>query len=679
LSLFLQKTGDVMMEYPFLFSPIEINGMHLANRIVMTAMHLGYTPQGEVTDQLVEFYRERSRGGVGLIIVGGCPVDEYGGMAGMISLNHDRFVPGLEKLTRAVKEGGARIAAQLYQAGRYTHSAMIGGRKPFSASAVRSKLTGETPRALELDEIPGVQDKFAEAAVRAKNAGFDAVEILGSAGYLISQFLSPVTNLRDDAYGGPLKNRMRFGLEVVEKVRNAVGPGYPVIIRLAGNDFMEGGHTNTEARIFASELEKAGIDLFNVTGGWHETRIPQLTMHVPQGAFRYLAQGVKSAVSAPVIASNRINDPRLGDEIVRQGEADMVTMARGLLADPDLPNKARAGRTDLLYHCVACNQGCFDRIFQLRPVTCLVNPRAGMEWNTRVTTTPTAKKVLVIGGGPAGMKAACTAAERGHSVLLVEKTRALGGQIVLNESIPGRREMVQAVRDLENNLRALQVKLLLSTEADVSFVENNSPDAVIVATGATPSLPDIPGIRDAKVVTAWDVLSGKQGVGKQVVIIGGNAVGLETALFLAHQGTISPEVLHFLVTSRAESIETIESLLNKGNKEVTVVEMANRAGQDIGSSTRWTVMAELHRLGVKIMTAAKAVEINEQGVLVEKEGARGTVAAETVVIAAGAASLNSLAVGLEGLVAEIQVVGDARNPRNALDAVREGWLAGLKV
>jgi len=246
--------------------------MELKNRIVMTAMHLGYTPEGAVTDRLIAFYVLRAKGGVGLIIVGGCPIDEYGGMSSMISINDDRFIPGLRRLTEDVKNAGARIAAQLYQGGRYTHSSMIGGRKPFSASSVRSRFTGETPRALELEEIPGVQDRFAEAAVRAKESGFDAVEILGSAGYLISQFLSPITNLREDKYGGSLENRMRFGLEVVQKVREAVGPDFPILMRMAGNDFMEGGNTNREARIFAVEAEKVGVDLFNVTGGWHETR-----------------------------------------------------------------------------------------------------------------------------------------------------------------------------------------------------------------------------------------------------------------------------------------------------------------------------------------------------------------------------------------------------------------------
>jgi 2,4-dienoyl-CoA reductase (NADPH2) len=667
------------MHFPFLFSPIQINGMQLKNRIVMTAMHLGYTPQGEVTDQLVEFYAERARGGAGLIIVGGCPIDEYGGMVGMIGLSHDGFIPGLERLTRTVKQGGAKIAAQLYQAGRYTHSTMIGGRKPFSSSAVRSKLTGETPRALESEEIPRVQDRFAEAAARAQKAGFDAAEILGSAGYLICQFLSPITNLRDDRYGGSLENRMRFGLEVVEKVRKAVGPHYPILLRLAGNDFMDGGHTNKEARIFASEAEKAGVDLFNVTGGWHETRVPQLSMHVPHKAFSYLAQGIKSAVGTPVIASNRINDPRHGEEILRNGEADMVTIARGLLADPELPNKARDGKTHVIYHCVACNQGCFDRIFQLRPVTCLVNPRAGQERETRITPASRVKKVLVIGGGPAGMKAACTAAERGHEVLLVEKGDSLGGQLLLNEPIPGRQEIVTAARDLENNLRALPVKVLLSTEVDASFIRERGVDVVVLATGASPFLPDMPGIQSEKVVTAWDVLSGKARPGKRVVVVGGNAVGLETALYLAAQGTITPETLYFLLINRAESMETVETLLNRGNKEVTVVEMTKKAGLDIGSSTRWTVMAELRRLGVKIMPGAKAVEISKQGVEIEKDGSRDLLPADTVVIAAGSRPENKLAEELEGLVPEIHIVGDALSPRNALEAIREGLLAGLRI
>jgi 2,4-dienoyl-CoA reductase (NADPH2) len=667
------------MEFPYLFSPIRINNMELKNRIVMTAMHLGYTPEGEVTDRLIDFYTLRAKGGVGLIIVGGCAIDEYGGMSSMICIRDDQYIPGLKRLTESVKNAGAKIAAQLYQAGRYTHSNMIEGRKPFSASAVRSKFTGEIPRALELEEIPGVQDKFAEAAVRAKRSGFDAVEILGSAGYLISQFLSPLTNLREDRYGGSFENRMRFGLEVVEKVRKAVGPDYQVLIRLAGNDFMEGGNTNKESRIFASELEKVGVDLFNITGGWHETRIPQLTMSVPRKAYVYLAQGIKSAVSVPVLSSNRINDPRIGEEILRNGQADLVTMARALIADPDLPNKARNGKSDLIYHCIACNQGCFDSVFQTRPVTCTVNPRAGLEGELKTVPAHEPKKVLVIGGGPAGMKAACTAAERGHDVTLIEKEHTLGGQMLLNRLIPQRHEMITAPADLERNLKDLNVEILLNKEADAALVKDMAPDAVVVATGAKPIIPDIPGIDGQNVVQAWDVLSGCVGVGENAVILGGNAVGLETALYLANQGTLSPEVLHFLMATRAESLETLTELLNKGNKSVTVVEMIKKAGVDIGLTTRWTVMAELKRLGVTIMTGTKATGVRPDGLEIEREDGSGFLAADTIVIAAGSRPENRLAQELENLVSEIYKIGDAGDPRKALDAIREGYLTGLKI
>ena len=667
------------MQFPYLFSPIKINTIELKNRIVMTAMHLGYTPEGQVTDRLIDFYALRAKGGVGLIIVGGCPIDEFGGMSNMICIHDDGYIPGLKQLTDAVKKGGAKIAAQLYQAGRYTHSATIGGRKPFSSSAVRSKFTGETPRALELDEIPGVQDKFAEAAVRAKQSGFDAVEILGSAGYLISQFLSPITNLREDKYGGSMENRMRFGLEVVEKVRKAVGPDYPLLMRLAGNDFMEGGNTNKESRLFASEAEKVGVDLFNVTGGWHETRIPQLTMSVPRQAYVYLAQGIKSVVSVPVLASNRINDPYLGEEVLRNGQADLVTIARGLLADPDLPNKARNGKYDLIYHCVACNQGCFDSIFRLQPATCLVNPRAGKEGELKSMPAPEPKNILVFGGGPAGMKAACTAAERGHKVTLVEKDDVLGGQLLLNERIPGREEIVTATKDLVNNLKALDVEILLNKEVDIPFIKGMSPDAVVVAAGANPILPDIPGIDDKNVIQSWDVLAGRVGVGENVIIIGGNAVGLETALYLANQGTLSPDILYFLMTSHAESVETLTQLLDKGNKEVTVVEMTKKVGKDIGLTTRWTVMGELRRLGVNILAGTKAVGIKADGMEVEREDGSDFLPADSIVIAAGSKSENNLVREIESLVPEVYTVGDAKEPRNALDAIREGFLVGLKI
>jgi len=667
------------MEFPHLFSPITIQHMALKNRIVMTAMHLGYTPKGEVTDQLVNFYTERARGGVGLTIVGGCPIDETGGMVGMIGLYDDRFIPGLKRLTHAVKDNGGKIAAQLYQAGRYTHSAMIGGQKPISASAVRSRLTGETPRALELDEIPGVQEKFAEGAVRARDAGFDAVEILGSAGYLISQFLSPITNLREDEYGGSLENRMRFGVETILKVRKALGPDYPILLRIAGNDFMEGSNTNREAKKFAAAAETAGVDLFNVTGGWHETRIPQLTMGVPRKAYVYLARGIRSAVSTPVISSNRINDPTTAEEVLRSGGADLVTMARGLLADPELPNKARTGKSRLIYHCVACNQGCFDSIFQGRPATCMVNPRAGREAELQVKPALKSRKIVVVGGGPAGLTVACTAKDRGHDVVLMEKSERLGGQILLNHLIPGRGELETAAIDLIHNIQEKGVEMVLGKTATPDNIGRMAPDVVVVAAGARPATPKIEGIDGDNVIQAWDLLEKNRETGQKVVVLGGNAVGLETALFLANQGTLSPEVLHFLMVNRAETFETLSQLLDQGSKQVTVVEMTKKAGADVGLTTKWTLMGELKRLGVRILTQTEAVGITPEGLQVkDAEGVR-FMAADTIVVAAGSRAENGLVESLSDRVPEIHVIGDAKKPRNVLVAIREGFQLGLTL
>ena len=326
-----------------LFSPIKIGGMDLKNRIVMPAMHLMYTPDGYVTEKLIAFYSERAAGGAGLIVVGGCSIDEYSGGSELIGLSRDEYIPGLKNLTDAVRINGCRIAAQLYHAGRYAFSPLI-GRQSIAPSPVASRLTKEAPREMDTNDIKQTIDNFAAAAARAKAAGFDAVEIIASAGYIISQFLSPVTNFRKDEYGGDIQNRMRFGLEVAIAVRNSVGKDYPVIFRIAGNDFVPGSHTNRESRIFASALEKAGVDAFNVTGGWHETRVPQIPMEVPPGAYAYLAQGIKSAVTKPVIACNRITSVGLAEEILSRGSADLIGFARGLIADPYMPAKALEGK-----------------------------------------------------------------------------------------------------------------------------------------------------------------------------------------------------------------------------------------------------------------------------------------------------------------------------------------------
>ena len=665
------------MEFPFLFSPIKVNQMELKNRIVMTAMHLHYDDDnGYVNDRLVHFYTRRAEGGVGLIIVGTCCIDKDTSPSSM-AIDEDRNIPGLKRLSDSIQSGGARAAAQIAHMGASTRSSMIDGRQTVSASAVQSRLTGETPRALELEEIIAMQDKYVQAAVRAKEAGFDAVEILG--GYLINNFLSPLSNVREDEYGGSLSGRMRFGVETAQKVRATLGPDYPLLMRVGGSDFMPGGSDRSDVQAFAVELEKAGVDLINVTGGPHETRIPQITMAVPRRAFSYLAQGIKSVVSIPVLASNRINDPADAEAILRNGEADLITMARSLITDPDLPNKAKEGKADQIYHCIGCNQGCLDYIFRAQPVTCMVNPRVGMEEEWRSVPASEPKNVLVIGGGPAGMKAACTAAERGHRVTIVDKADQLGGQLLLNRLIPGRSEMLTAAADLISNLKALDVKILLDREADVGFIKKFSPDAVVMASGAIPIELNLSGIDGDNVHQAWDVLAGKVCIGKKVVIVGGSAVGLETALYLASQGTLSPEAFHFLSVHHAETPETLSGLLSKGNKEVTVVEMTQRFAPDMGASTRWIILSEIKRLGVTTLKGAKAVGITPEGLEIEGEQGPGFLPADSVVIAAGSRSENKLGGDMKGLVPEFYIIGDAKAPRIALEAIREGFLTGLKI
>lgn len=665
-----------------LFSPAKIGSLELRNRIVMTPMHLGYSPKGEVNDQLIEFYRARARGGAALIIVGGCGIDKIGNALGMTQLDEDRYIPGLRKLVDAVHAEGAKIVPQLYQAGRYAHSAMT-GHPSVAPSPIPSRLTGQTPVELTQEMISEIIGSFVSAAKRAQAAGFDGVEILASAGYLICQFLSPLTNQRTDKYGGDLQARMRFGLEVVEAVRTAVGPEYPIIVRVAGNDFMPGSNTNSESQIFCQALEKAGVNAINVTGGWHETPVPQLTMNVPPGAYSYLANGIKQVVSIPVIACNRINTPDLAEQILQEGKADFVGLARPLLADAEFPNKAMNKQTDKIRPCIGCNQGCLDYVFRMKPASCLVNAEAGREYELKDIPSQKAERILVIGAGVSGMEFARVAASRGHKVTIWEETEQSGGQLVLAAAPPGRKDFLKLVTYLEKACLEQGVKIHYNVEAGeeniLSTVQSGEFDRVVIATGARPVVPPIPNGDGENVLQAWDVLAGRKRTGQNIVIVGGGAVGVETALYLAESGTLDSETLKFLMLEQAETDKELHRLLTRSNKHITILEMAKGIGRDIGPSTRWSMLADLKRFGIKCLDETKVLEVLPEGVLVEKAGSQTVLSADTVILAVGSCSQNELYRNLEGKIQSLNIIGDASNPRKALDAIHSAYNLAISL
>lgn len=663
-----------------LFTPLKIGTVTLKNRIAMPAVHHAYTPDGFVNDRLVAYYGERARGGAALITVGGCSIDEAGKGPMMIGLHDDAFIAGLRRLSAAIHGEEAAAAAQLYQAGRYTHT-MITGTTPLAPSPLPSRLTRETPREMTAEDIAATLTAFGEAARRCRESCFDAVEILASAGYLICQFLSPLTNERQDEYGGSFAARARFGVEVVREVRRAVDGDYPVIVRLSGHDFMPGGNTNEEAARFAVLLEEAGADGFNVTGGWHESRVPQITGEVPRGGMAYLARGIKEAVSVPVAASNRINDPLIAEEILQDNLADLVNMGRPLIADPHLPEKSRTGRGGAIRRCIACNQGCLDMIFSFQDVFCTVNAAAGREEDAALHPAAEKRRILIVGGGPAGMEAARVAAWRGHAVTLWEKGPALGGCLRHAAVPPGKGEFLTLIDYFQAELPRLGVSVALNRTASAAEVQAFNPDAVVVATGARPVCPPFPVSEDSPTCGVLEVLGGEKIPGERVVVIGGGSVGCETAAAIARRGTPSAEALRFLLDNEGEGEERLRKISTLGPRQVTLVEMEKGLARDMGISTRWVTMQCLRRQGIKLLDRHRVLAVQAKGVLVARpeDDQELFLEADTVILAVGVEADNCLADDLRGKVKELHLVGDARSPRKLTEAIREGFDLGRQL
>jgi 2,4-dienoyl-CoA reductase (NADPH2) len=640
-----------------LWRPGAIGRLELPHRIVMGSMHLGCEADADAGATLAAFYAERARGGAGLIVTGGVAVSRVGaGGAAYGFVNEDAGAAALGQAAAAVHDAGGLIALQLFHAGRYAFEAAF-GLTPVAPSAVHSRFSGATPVALDEDGIVEILDEFARGAARARELGFDAVEVMGSEGYLVDQFLSPLTNLRDDDWGGDAQRRMRFGVELTRAIRAAVGPDFPLIFRMTGADLMPGGTTAQEAQAFAVALADAGADAINVGIGWHEAAVPTVQGAVPPGAWSSVAEGIKAAVgdAVPVIAGNRVDGVARATALLDGSAIDFVSMARPFLADAELVAKARDGRpTD---PCIACNQACIDRSIGDGRVSCMVNPRAGRERAFAVgsvSPSETTRTAVVVGGGPAGLEAARALASLGARVTLLEAEGELGGQFRYARLVPGKEQFDGTIRYFEAELARLGVDVRLNHRATPADLEG--ADAVVLATGVQPRPAGIEGEHLA--IDYQHAFT--RDLGERVAILGAGGIGVDLAHRLSHTPSFDDAVAEF------RAAWGIEGTVPPGDAAVTVMRRTGRVGQGMGRSTRWVSVAAIKRAGVDARTGVAYERIEPAGVrLADGE----LIEADTVVIAAGQLPNDELRPAVEALDVPFRIVGGARDAAG-LDAVR---------
>ena len=567
------------------------------------------------------------------------------------------------------------MCCQFYHGGAYAFPQII-GKTPIAPSAVYSNFSKTTPREMTLEDIEREQQAFEDATIRARKAGFDAVEICANAGYLLDQFISPKTNKRTDKYGGELENRLRFPLETIERIKSK-SEDLVVGYRISGDDFVPGSNTYKEKAVIAKELS-GNLDYFNVTGGWHETKTPQLTMDVPHGCYTYLAENIKKNVNIPIFSSNRINYPELAEQVLMAGKADAICIGRGLIADPYLPLKAQKGEAQDIMNCVACNQGCFDNVFRMMPVTCLRNARAGNEGRTELKHLKEKQKLMIIGSGPAGLEAARVAAIRGHEVHIFEKDDKIGGLLNLIWIPPGRNEFKRMIDNYNYWIQKYNIKVHLQQEADAQLVKEFNPDSVFIATGTKPIIVPIPGIDRENVYWANDVFTMNAPVGRNNVIIGGGATGIELAIYIAKYGALSPEAFDFLTFYNAlDPLVALDMLHEKRNK-VTVLEKLPKLGSALGKTTKWVLLDKCDFYGVNFVTNATVSEIGENYVnYVDAQGNDQVISdVDYVYHATGVESDDSLYVQVKEMGFDVKKLGDALKPQTVLEAVAKGYKLG---
>ncbi|MFJ7198590.1 MULTISPECIES: FAD-dependent oxidoreductase [unclassified Streptomyces] len=625
-----------MSPYPNLLSPLDLGFTTLPNRVLMGSMHIGLEEAEHGFERMAAFYAERARGGVGLMVTGGIAPDARGcSFPGGARMTTEAEAEQHARVTTAVHAAGGRIAMQILHFGRYAHHPGL-----VAPSAIKAPISAFTPHALTDDEVEETVEAFARAAGLARRAGYDGVEIMGSEGYLINEFIAAATNHRTDRWGGSYENRIRFPVEIVRRVRERVGSDFILIYRLSMLDLVPGGSSLEEVVRLAREIESAGATIINTGIGWHEARIPTIATSVPRGAYTWVTEKVRGAVSVPLVTSNRINTPEVAEEILASGRADMVSMARPFLADPDFVAKAAQGRADAINTCIGCNQACLDHIFSGKVTSCLVNPRACHETELILSPTRTTKRVAVVGAGPAGLACAVSASERGHQVTLFDAAEQIGGQLNVARRVPGKEEFDETLRYFRTRLREEKVGLRLGTRVTAGALDGF--DEVVLATGVTPRSPGIPGQDHPSVVGYLDVLRDGAPVGERVAVIGAGGIGFDVAAFLTDPGdgaSRDPEVFFrqwgvdtgyrdrggLRAPERARTPRTVHLIQRRSGK----------VGAGLGKTTGWIHRTELRHRGVTTIAGAAYDRIDDEGLHLTVDGERNVLPVDTIVVCAG--------------------------------------------
>jgi 2,4-dienoyl-CoA reductase (NADPH2) len=674
----LLAKGENMSAYPHLLQPLDLGFTTLKNRVLMGSMHIGLEEAPQGYERMAAFYAERAKGGVSLIVTGGVSPNDDG-----VVFAHGTKLDTIEEaekhkvITQAVHEAGGKIAMQILHTGRYSYQA-----NNVAPSAIQAPINPIKPKALSSAEVQQTIDDFANCAKLAQYAGYDGVEIMGSEGYLINEFIAARTNHRDDEWGGSYENRIRFPIEIVKRTRATVGENFIIIYRLSMLDLVEGGSSLEEVIQLAKEIEKAGATIINTGIGWHEARIPTIATKVPRAAFTWVTEKLKGLVSIPLITSNRINTPEMAEHVLASGHADMISMARPMLADADFVLKASEGRSDEINTCIGCNQACLDHIFSMKIATCLVNPRACYETELIFKETNTIKNIAVIGAGPAGLSFATYAASRGHKVKVFDSNNQIGGQFNIAKTIPGKEEFYETLRYFKRQIELQpNIELVLNHTVTYEELSQANYDEIVVATGVTPRQLQFEGIDHPKVLSYIQVLKERVPVGKRVAIIGAGGIGFDTAEYLTHEGdsgSLNPEKFYAewgIDTSYAHVGGLKQPELEKSEREIYLLQRKTAAvGAGLGKTTGWIHRTGLKHRDVKMIAGASDDKVDDQGLHITVDGQTTVLDVDNVVICAGQESYTAMFDQLKADGKNVHLIGGAKEAGelDAKRAIRQG-------